>query len=48
VRCERDPWRLTWRNQDGTAPVVFEKWGERSAKNKAYYHEPSDCFSLLT
>src|SRR5262245_4947771 len=38
----------TWRNQDGTSPVVFEKWDERSAKNMAFLNEPGDCFSLNT
>src|SRR5207237_9938262 len=38
----------TWKNQDGSSPVVFEKWDERSRKNMVFFNEPDDCFSLLT
>jgi hypothetical protein len=38
----------SWKNQDGTSPVVFETWGRRNAKNMAFFNEPGDCFSLLT
>jgi hypothetical protein len=37
----------TWKNRDGTSPVVFERWDERSAGNMAFFNEPGDCFSLL-
>ena len=39
---------MSWRNQDGSSPVVFEPWNERSRKNMAFFNEPDDCFSLLT
>jgi hypothetical protein len=38
----------TWTNQDGTSPVVFETWNDRSARNMVFFNEPGDCFSLLT
>jgi hypothetical protein len=38
----------TWTNQDGTGPVVFERWDQRNAGNMAFFNEPGDCFSLLT
>src|SRR5262249_12081056 len=38
----------TWKNQDGTSPIVFETWTGRTAKNMAFLNEPGDCFSLLT
>jgi hypothetical protein len=37
----------TWRNQDGTTPVVWEPWGERSRANMAFFREPQNAFSLL-
>ncbi len=33
---------------DGSSPVVFEAWNERSRKNITFFDEPDDCFSLLT
>ncbi|HEX4591564.1 MAG TPA: DUF4185 domain-containing protein, partial [Gemmataceae bacterium] len=39
---------VTWKNQDGTSPVVFETWDGRSRKNMVFFNEPGDCFSLLT
>ena len=38
----------TWRNQDGSTPVVWETWEERSKENMAFFEEPGDAFSLLT
>lgn len=38
----------TWRNQDGSAPVVWENWADRSHKNMAFFEEPGDAFSLIT
>jgi hypothetical protein len=38
----------TWHNQDGSTPVVFEPWAERSRKNMAFFNEPGDSFSLLS
>lgn len=38
----------TWRNQDGSSPVVFEAWEDRSRGNMAFFEEPGECFSLLT
>ncbi len=38
----------TWHNQDGTTPVVFEPWTERSRKNMTFFNEPDESFALLT
>ncbi len=38
----------TWRNQDGSTPVVWERWEERSRENMAFFEEPQDAFSLLS
>lgn len=36
----------TWRNQDGTTPVRWVPWGERSRDDLVFYEEPQDTFSL--
>jgi hypothetical protein len=38
----------TWHNQDGSTPVRWENWDERSNRNMAFFEEPGDAFSLLT
>jgi hypothetical protein len=38
----------TWHNQDGSTPVRWERWEEKSKKNMAFFEEDSDAFSLLT
>jgi hypothetical protein len=38
----------TWHNQDGTTPVAWEPWENRSQNNMAFFQEPGDAFSLLT
>jgi len=38
----------TWCNQDGSSPVEWEPWDERSKDNMAFFEEPGDAFSLLT
>lgn len=38
----------TWRNQDGSTPVVWEGWEQRSRKNMLFFEEPQDCFSVLS
>lgn len=38
----------TWRNQDGTTPVVWEDWQEQSRDRFAFFQEPDGCFSLLS
>jgi len=38
----------TWRNQDGTTPVVFEDWGKRDQTNMTFWNEPDKAFSLLS
>jgi hypothetical protein len=30
---------LTWRNQDGSTPVVWERWHDRSRKNMVFFEE---------
>jgi len=37
-----------WCNQDGSAPVVWEGWNDRSHKTLVFFEEPQDAFSLLT
>jgi hypothetical protein len=38
----------TWHNQDGSTPVRWEEWEDRSQRNMAFFEEPGDAFSLLT
>lgn len=38
----------SWRNQDGSAPVRWEDWGEQSRASLAFFDEPDGCFSLLS
>ena len=38
----------TWCNQDGSSPVRWESWDERSRSNMVFLEEPGDAFSLLT
>jgi hypothetical protein len=38
----------TWCNRDGTSPVVWEDWGMQSRESLAFFHEPDECFSLLS
>lgn len=38
----------TWHNQDGSTPVTWEPWDERSSNNMLFFCEPGDAFSLLT
>ena len=38
----------TWCNQDGSTPVVWEGWENRSRKNMLFYEEPQNSFSLLS
>jgi hypothetical protein len=36
----------TWHNQDGSTPVVYEKWENRSKDNMIFFYEPDESFSL--
>src|SRR3954469_12008739 len=38
----------TWHNRDGSTPVRWEVWEDRSQANMAFFKEPGDAFSLLT
>lgn len=38
----------TWCNQDGSTPVVWERWSQRSRDNMIFFEEPQDAFSLLS
>lgn len=38
----------TWRNQDGSAPVVWEGWDGRSRKSMLFFEEPQNTFSVLS
>ena len=37
----------TWRNQDGSTPVVWEDWKDQTRDTLAFF-EPDGCFSLLS
>ncbi|TWB64358.1 DUF4185 domain-containing protein [Nitrospirillum viridazoti] len=39
---------LSWRNQDGSAPVVWEDWGDQNRDRFAFFDEQDGCFSLLS
>lgn len=38
----------TWRNQDGSTPVVWESWKDRSRKTMAFFEEDQEAFSQLS
>lgn len=38
----------SWRNQDGSSPVGWERWEQRSGDNMIFFREGGDAFSLLT
>lgn len=38
----------TWRNQDGSTPVVWETWEQRSKQSMVFYEEDQDAFSLIS
>jgi hypothetical protein len=38
----------TWRNQDGTYPVVWEDWSMQSRERLVFFREPDESFSLLS
>lgn len=38
----------TWRNQDGSTPVVWDSWNDQSRKRLAFFQEPGGCFSQLS
>jgi hypothetical protein len=38
----------TWCNHDGSSPVVWEKWEDRTRKNMAFFEEPNDTFALIS
>lgn len=37
----------SWRNQDGTSPVIWENWNEQS-RERLVFKEAHGCFSLLS
>jgi hypothetical protein len=37
----------TWFNQDGSTPVVWEWWDERTKDNMVFFYEPGDAFNQL-
>lgn len=39
---------VTWRNQNGSTPVVWEDWKEQSRDSLAFFNEPDGCFSMLS
>jgi len=38
----------TWHNHDGSTPVRWEPWEERSPENMVFFEEPGEAFALLT
>ncbi len=38
----------TWYNQDGSTPVRWERWEQRSHEIMFFFREPGESFSLLT
>ena len=38
----------TWHNQDGSTPVRWELWEDRSRRNMVFFEEPGDAFALIT
>jgi hypothetical protein len=38
----------TWHNQNGSTPVVWERWEDRSKQSMLFFEEAQDAFSLLT
>ncbi|HEU4702736.1 MAG TPA: DUF4185 domain-containing protein [Conexibacter sp.] len=38
----------TWHNQDGSTPVVWETWEERSRANLVFFREPGEAFNMPT
>lgn len=38
----------TWHNQDGSTPVVWEDWGQRSRANMVFFEEDQESFSMLS
>lgn len=43
----RDNGRI-WRNQDGSTPVVWEGWSDRSQESMLFFEEPQEAFSMLS
>ncbi len=39
---------ITWHNQDGSAPVKWEGWNQRSKETMLFYEEPQETFSMLS
>jgi len=37
----------TWRNSNGSSPVVWEDWSDQSPARFAFFDTPDGCFSLL-
>lgn len=38
---------VSWRNADGSSPVVWEDWQDQTRERFAFFDEPDGCFSLL-
>ncbi len=38
----------TWRNRDGSTPVIWEDWAEQTRGRFSFFQEPDGCFSLLS
>lgn len=38
----------TWRNQDGSTPVIWEDWNAQSRDRFTFFGEPDGCFAMLS
>jgi hypothetical protein len=38
----------TWRNQDGSSPVIFEETSQRNKNNMVFFNEQDEAFALMT
>lgn len=38
----------TWHNQDGSTPVIWDRWPDRNQENMAFFEESQNAFSLLS
>lgn len=38
----------SWRNQDGSTPVIWEKWENRSRQNMIFFEEDQNAFAVIS
>ena len=39
---------VTWHNQNGSSPVIWEDWDQQNSGSFPFFNEPDGCFSLLS